>query len=132
VTTEARVDACSVILATGPGYVSQLINANERGHWAKREARRRYWLDTTVYRLRGAPPFYLDRHVHIGITLYWPDRRRRDVNNWQPTAKAIVDGIVKAKVITDDSDRYVTGPDMRRGYGPHRIVLTITPTGDPT
>jgi hypothetical protein len=119
----------AVRLAVGPGFISQLINANERGHWAKREARRRYWLDTTMYLLRAAPRF--TDHVHIGIAIAWPDRRRRDVNNWQPTAKAIVDGIVRAKVIPDDSDRYVTGPDMRRAYGPHEIRLTITPGDRP-
>jgi crossover junction endodeoxyribonuclease RusA len=127
VTTAQALD---IQLGLGPGALTQLINANERGHWAKREARKNYWLDTTMYRLRGAPPL-LDQHVHITVTIAWPDRRRRDVGNLAPTAKAIVDGIVKAKVITDDSDRYVTGPDLRRAYGPHEIRLTITPTGDP-
>lgn len=32
-----------------------------------------------------------------------------------PTAKAIVDGLVDAGVIPDDSNEWVTGPDMRAG-----------------
>jgi hypothetical protein len=53
VTTAQALD---VQIAVGPGFVSQLLNANDRGHWATKEARRRYWLDTTMYRLRGSRP----------------------------------------------------------------------------
>jgi Holliday junction resolvase RusA-like endonuclease len=125
VTTTQALD---VQIAVGPGFVSQLLNANDRGHWATKEARRRYWLDTTIYRLRGHTPI-LDQHVHITVTIAWPDRRRRDIGNYAPTSKCLVDAAVRAGILVDDSDRYVTGPDMRRAYGPHEIRLTITPTG---
>lgn len=118
-------------IAVGPGYVSQLLNSNDRGHWATKEARRCYWLDMTAYKALPAKGMFLGQHVHVTVTLAWPDRRRRDVNNYQPTAKPILDALVRVGVITDDSDRYVTGPDLRRAYGPHEIRLTITPTGDP-
>jgi Holliday junction resolvase RusA-like endonuclease len=120
-------------IAHGAGLVSQLLSANDRGHWATKEARRRYWHDLTTYMLRNdrGLPRYLDQHVHITITIAWPDRRRRDAANYYNTGKVIVDAVVRAGYLTDDSDRYVTGPDMRRAYGPHEIRLTITPGDRP-
>lgn len=56
----------------------------------------------------------LDR-IHIVCVLHFADSRRRDPNNWAPTAKAIVDGLVDAGVVDDDSAQYVIGPDMRLG-----------------
>jgi Holliday junction resolvase RusA-like endonuclease len=38
---------------------------------------------------------------------FWFDKRRRDVDNIQPTCKAIIDGIVDAGVIIDDNTYYV-------------------------
>lgn len=38
---------------------------------------------------------------------------KRDPANWYPTVKAIMDGIVDAGVLQDDSARYLLGPDMR-------------------
>jgi Holliday junction resolvase RusA-like endonuclease len=122
----STAQALDVQIAVGPGFISQLLSANDRGHWATKEARRRYWLDTTMYRLRGQARFG-DEHVHITVTIAWPDRRRRDVGNYSMTAKVLVDAAVRAGILVDDSDRYVTGPDMRRAYGPHEIRLTITP-----
>jgi hypothetical protein len=44
------------------------------------------------------------------------------------SAKAAVDGLVDAGVLTDDSDEYLTGPDMRPGpvEKSGRLVLHIT------
>ena len=44
----------------------------------------------------------------------FPDKRRRDVHNLLPhLGKPLVDGIVDAEVLPDDSDEYLIGPDMR-------------------
>jgi hypothetical protein len=52
--------------------------------------------------------------------------RRRDAHNVAPTIKACVDGLVDARVIPDDSDRYLIGPDIRRVLSPDPgIVLLI-------
>ena len=48
--------------------------------------------------------------VHMHVTLHPPDRRRRDVDNY---AKALLDGIVEAKVIADDSQVM----DLRLAWG---------------
>jgi hypothetical protein len=43
------------------------------------------------------------------------NRRRSDVGNLYPTAKAVVDGLVDYGLIEDDDDTRLIGPDMRRG-----------------
>lgn len=47
----------------------------------------------------------------ISMTFMWHDpRRRRDVANWMPTAKPIVDGLIDYGLLPDDSNRYLMGP----------------------
>jgi hypothetical protein len=56
-----------------------------------------------------------------------PSERRADPNNWNPSAKAYVDGIVDARLLDDDDTWHVLGPDMRRG-DPHpvgRMILRV-------
>ncbi|MEJ6549861.1 hypothetical protein PQI66_09925 [Corynebacterium sp. USCH3] len=83
------------------------LNLNQRLHWRKkaaitRELRREAWV-----RARG---MRLGLYPHITVTLHWqaPDRRRRDSINPTPTHKALVDGLVDAGVIPDDTPQYVT------------------------
>lgn len=100
---------------------SHLINANDRSKgWRRRkQTLTRYWRTVAGQvagnQIRKGQLRRVER-AHIEITVTWPDRNRRDVNNWQPTAKPIVDGLVKAGLLPDDDDTHVTGPDMRRGY----------------
>lgn len=106
-----------------------LLTANERAAWQRRWERTRYWrvLSTTTARSainRGLLPRL--QRAHVMVTIHWPDKRRRDVGNWAPTAKAIVDGLVDAGLIPDDRDEHLVGPDLRRGTGTARITLTIT------
>ena len=53
--------------------------------------------------------------MHIVCTIHKTRAGRWDAGNLYPTAKAIVDGLVDAGVIPDDSNEWVTGPDMRAG-----------------
>lgn len=106
------------------------LNANQRLHWATRSQRTRAWRYAASYAARQAD---LPKHLpnaHILITLGFPDARRRDVGNLQPTAKALVDGLIDYGLLVDDSDEYLTGPDLRRGpkttTGRGLIVLTVT------
>lgn len=63
--------------------------------------------------------------AHLGF----PDKRRRDPNNWADTTKALIDGMVEAGVFTDDNHSIIQGPDHRisparseRGH----ITVTLT------
>jgi hypothetical protein len=47
--------------------------------------------------------------------------------NFYPTAKAIVDGLIRYGMCADDSNEYVEGPYLHEGgKGPAALVLTIT------
>ena len=89
-------------------------SANDRGHWSRNAPVIAYWRQMTaaLARVGGRRSF---TRVHVVMTLSWPDRRRRDVANWHPLAKACVDGLVDAGVVPDDSHEYVVGPDLRYG-----------------
>jgi hypothetical protein len=54
---------------------------------------------------------------------------RWDPLNWADTAKACVDGLRDAKILSDDTWRHVIGPDMRRdpqsGTGENVITFEI-------
>lgn len=61
------------------------------------------------------------------MTVHSTTNRRRDVGNLYPTVKACLDGIVSdAKVLPDDDDRHVVGPDIRPGAKAEKFTLTIT------
>lgn len=103
-----------------------LISSNQRLHHHAKAKLTKGWRTAvndaiTVYR----KPLY--HQARIVVYLRFPTNHRRDVGNYYPTAKACVDGLVDAGVLPDDSDQYVTGPDLRRDYpnGPHRIRIQI-------
>lgn len=84
------------------------INANDRLHYMERarrvaELRRRGYLFA-----RSAKLPHLVR-ARLDVEVVRP-RRVGDVANWHPTVKALLDGMVDAGVLTDDSDRYLSGP----------------------
>lgn len=89
------------------------LNANERAHWARRRDVTEHYRTATCEAAKTAnvPPMLT---AHITALVSFGDNRRRDVANVYPTIKACVDGLVDAGVLVDDSDKYVTGPDMRR------------------
>lgn len=72
----------------------------------------------------------VDTPCHMTVDIGWPDKRRRDRSNAASTVKALLDGVVDAGILTDDSDLHIT----RETYTSHvegdkgRIHLTITLT----
>ncbi len=51
----------------------------------------------------------LPKMARAEVTLHYApaDKRRRDADNLVPTSKACVDGLVRAKVLPDDSPEYL-------------------------
>ena len=97
----------------------ETLNANQRMHWAAKarltaSIRARA---TIAYRQAGSPQM---GRAHCTVHVSYPDRRTRDIHNWMPTVKASLDGfILPARgvrgLLPDDSDDYLTGPDLRVG-----------------
>lgn len=105
------------------------LNANDRIHWSLKAKLTKGWRRNAWHSTMSAAPFpqAMDR-AHIVATLHFGDNRRRDVGNYAPTVKAVVDGIVDSGLLWDDNDKHLIGPDLRRGdaSGEPRIVLTVT------
>lgn len=107
-----------------PGWLS----SNDRhAHWAQRHKLTAQWRQAAYKAMLAAKLPRLEQRVQIYATVLVPNARRRDANNWWPTAKAIVDGITdhteaangsKLRVhlrgiLPDDDTKHVVGPDMR-------------------
>ena len=103
---------------------TMLLTSNQRLHWAKHGERTAYWrgLGNTA----GVRVEPMER-ARIVVHLRFPNNITRDVGNWYPTAKGLVDGMVDAGVLPNDDDAHLEGPDLRREYpnGPHRISIEI-------
>lgn len=64
--------------------------------------------------------------VHIYAHVWKPRGGRYDPGNLYPTAKACIDGIVDAGLLTDDDHTRVIGPDMRHGgTGQSQLIIEI-------
>lgn len=72
-------------------------------------------------------PFPWSR-VAVAYTFVYPDRRRRDPDNRLASGKPILDGVVAAGIIADDSDKVVASiAVLPPVVGDHREVrVTIT------
>lgn len=109
------------------------LNANDRGAWRWHSGKIRDWRNAALVSARAAKLPKLER-AHIIATFRFQDAGRRDVHNWYPTAKALVDGLIEYGLLPDDSTAYLIGPDLRVGekLGRRRfapvgeVVLTIT------
>lgn len=90
------------------------LTANGRTAHRWEAPTRRTWRTAAQIHARQAKLPQLQR-AHIEVTIQFRDNRRRDIANWHPTAKAIVDGLIDYGLLPDDDDRHLIGPDMRRG-----------------
>jgi hypothetical protein len=104
-----------------------LISANQRLHYAPKAKLTAAWRGLAARTVNTG--FYPDRYkcAHITVAIRFPTNHRRDVGNYYPTAKAIVDGLVYAQLLADDDDTRVIGPDLRRDRpnGPLRVTVTV-------
>jgi crossover junction endodeoxyribonuclease RusA len=104
-----------------------LLNANRRQHWTAKAKLTRALREAALVCARRDRVPHLAK-AHIVVEYRPPDRRRRDVHNLFPSAKAAIDGVVDSGVLSDDSDQYLIGPDMRLGavVADGQLVLHIT------
>lgn len=123
------VRSWSIIFPSG----MKLLTANEmrkQGHWTKFYSVIRTWRSTACLLAKEAH-IPQQQFVKIRAVYYAPDNRRRDTSNIFPTVKAVIDGIVDAGVLPDDSDKYVKSVEMARGdhnIKQGQLVLVIEAT----
>lgn len=80
-----------------PPSNNQYIGQNKR--WQYQEAKKE-WADTIGWLCRPKPPYPLNR-AKVTLVYYFKDRRRRDPDNY--SGKFILDGLVRAGILEDDS-----------------------------
>lgn len=107
----------------GP-YRDTLINSNQRRPWRHRQRVTKAWREETGWRARAAHVPRLER-ARIVVEFSFGDHRTRDVGNFSPTTKAITDGLVDAGLLSDDNDRHLVGPDLRRAEIPGRALIRV-------
>ena len=108
-------------------WPSPPLHLNQRwNHWGTKAKVTREVRSLMHAKARNIPP--LER---IDVHLVWVVRtkHRRDGINSTPTLKALVDGLVDAEVIEDDTPEYLSDhiPEIRyeKGATPH-FELTVT------
>lgn len=89
------------------------MNANDRIHY-KTRCKKTERLRAEAFRACGTHPMTFSR-VKVTCIFRAPDNRRRDTANLYPSFKACLDGIVDAKVLADDNDKYVVSFTLMRG-----------------
>ena len=112
-------------------YATPPLTANQRLHWA---AKARLTADVRRTAMLLARAAHLPRDCeHVTVALHYTprDRRRRDPSNLMPTQKAVVDGLVDAGLVADDTPDYVTetsptiDPPTREAPGPNNSRMAL-------
>lgn len=103
-------------------------------HWSARAAIDKQWLNFgwagSLEACGANPPRWPS--VHVTITFYFPDKRRRDPGNLMGSegVKGLIDGLVMAGVMVDDSMDVIKRLDLdfiyRKGQpGTHVLVEPV-------
>lgn len=103
-----------------------MLNSNDRRHRMAAAKLTAQWRMAAkiAARVEGVPKF--TERVHLTAIIHKQRGGRWDANNYWPTVKATVDGLVDAGILIDDSNEHIIGPDMRPGQtGTPRIVIEI-------
>jgi crossover junction endodeoxyribonuclease RusA len=95
-------------------WASEVISMNARSHWTNTHrqihALRARGFATMRTASPPAPRFYRATCV---VYLRFPDKRRRDLQNYHKTLKALIDGFVDAGLLPDDDAKHLTGLEVR-------------------
>lgn len=81
-----------------------ILHSNQRLHWSPKAERTKAIRTLAAMASRGCPRL---QQVALAVRITWPDRRRRDAHNMQPTLKACIDGQMDSGLLRDDSDHFI-------------------------
>lgn len=107
------------------------LTANQRLHWSTRMRRTRMLraLAASEARITGLAGHRLGPSV-VTAMIGYPTTGRADPTNAEPTVKAVIDGLVDARVWDDDDDRHIPRVAFIRDpqkapKGAHTVTLII-------
>jgi Holliday junction resolvase RusA-like endonuclease len=103
-----------------PDFLPVSLNQLLRAHWRERHARmrREAALIVACCMLARVPPADGKRRVTQRLTLAGNDRERDDDNAW----KALLDALVKGRLLVDDGPAWVERMPLRQERGPRRMT----------
>lgn len=106
------------------------VTANGRYHWAEK-ARRTRALRTRAKFLAKRDRLRVETPTLLTVRVGYPTKARADMENAHPTVKALIDGLVDADALPDDSSQYIVATTWARGpkceKGTHVVELIFTP-----
>lgn len=106
------------------------VTANGRYHWAVK-ARKTKALRTRAMFLARSKRLRVETPTLLTVMVGYPTNTRADMENAHPTVKAIIDGLVDADALPDDSSQYIVATTWARGpkceKGTHVVDLVFTP-----
>jgi len=82
------------------------LSLNDRDHWAVAAKKKKPWREAAMVLARAAriPPC---NRIRVELHYIPKQERRRDPDNLIACLKPLVDGLVDAGVVADDTERYV-------------------------
>lgn len=94
-------------------HPSLILSANARLHWAKKAEVTKTLVQFGRLQLgRGMEEVQERVNVTFEFRFQTNKHKPKDRANLHPTVKALLDGIVRAGVLYDDSDLFIDGPDI--------------------
>lgn len=106
------------------------VTANGRYHWAKKAKMTRA-LRTRARFLARSKRLRVETPTLLTVMVGYPTNTRADMENAHPTVKALIDGLVDADALPDDSSQYIVATTWARGpkceKGTHVVELIFTP-----
>jgi len=97
---------CSILII--PGRLPSRNDAENaaRTHWTAGRKFKKEWTDMIAIYCKQQQILKFIQSVKIHIT-YYEQNKRRDVDNIYSSSKYILDGLVQAGILIDDSPKYV-------------------------
>lgn len=83
-----------------PPSNNKYLGNGTKGTNFKYQYEKKQWAELIEYTCRPKPPYPIAR-ARVTLHYYFKDHRRRDPDNY--SGKFILDGLVKAKILQDDS-----------------------------
>lgn len=105
------------------------LTMNQRLHWASKAKMTREWREAAFYGAHFNGQWSPNQPRSV-VQLDIPVRSvkvRRDPHNWYPTVKAVIDGLVDARLWPDDTSEYVATVEPKFHQGGDLVIVTITP-----
>jgi len=98
----------------------EVISLNQRAHWANVHRQTQALRGRGMVAAQAVHGPHLRKAALTVSVIYPRTTRRRDVHNLMGTVKPLLDGMVDARVIPDDNDDHLVGPDLRVWHGGDR------------